>query len=154
MAIRDVSKANKEAFSDGLNFLRYLHDSNESYNLPFMESCITAPNFQKILKLLPVLTSPIQLVNLVSSHELVNDIMDLVQLTFGEPQFKERIKIHERQTGSLRTERTLSTTLNETELWSELSQSDNKQDEESETTYWNVLLGEDSEASTDEEYND
>lgn len=147
--VRRISNAEKEAFSDGLNFLRYSHDSDQSYNLPYMESCITAKNFQQILKLLPVLNSPKQLVNLVSSSELVNDILELVQLTFEEPNLRERIKIQRQQTGVIHTMEISSS--GETELWDEFHEDSHEIDEECDVSYWKKLLGQEADASSDEE---
>ena len=38
---RNVTKCKRQEFMDhGLNFLRYIYDSDLNYNLPFMESAI------------------------------------------------------------------------------------------------------------------
>ena len=152
--VRSVSKANKEAFSDGLSFLRYLHDSDRSYNLPYIESCITAQNFQKILQLLPMLTSPKQLVNLVGTKELVNDILDLVQLTFEEPQLKERITVQTQQTGIRQTMETLSTANSDIESWNTFHVDSliTNENEVNDIGYWSGLLGQENDASSDEEF--
>ena len=73
---RNVTKCKREEFMDGLNFLRYMYDSDLNYNLPFMESSISNQSVHKIVRLLPSLRSPRQLAELVHIPSLTNDILE------------------------------------------------------------------------------